>query len=451
MGDIDRYYEILEIEFGSSLEEVKEAYKDLAFIWHPDRYANNERLQQKAAHKLTEINDAYQHLLFFLSQAEFVPIEPELPPPPPAPTREILNKKALRHPATKTNVKKGQNRSKATSKRHKEFNKPKKSKAASHRKQTFRSSNFRSNASHLKQSGESGENAPTNQNYANPKPKSKKRLQRYNLGGWRKQRRNFNTPNYSYSIVPWSPLAIAVASYAVTGWMLELFDAPLWMWVLISSADALWAAILVAEGWAAPRVWLMALMLAGAVGGAIAGFQAGGVVAGVAWALAGGSLGAIASLEAEAGAVVGSIAGASVFAVVGLMAGTGSGDLAQVVMEAACGAIAGLTLGLGVQLALKSQVSAIFGGLVGMGIGAIVGTFSGAGVDAIALAFTLAGSKAVWGAWAAIGIIAGVTAKIVAGERAIGCSSGFYTFVLLTVTSGLGLWLGSWLAEIIRF
>ncbi|NJL68568.1 MAG: J domain-containing protein [Microcoleus sp. SM1_3_4] len=65
MGDIDRYYEILEIESGSSLEEVKQAYRDLAFVWHPDRYAHNDRLQQKAAQKLTEINDAYQHLLFF--------------------------------------------------------------------------------------------------------------------------------------------------------------------------------------------------------------------------------------------------------------------------------------------------------------------------------------------------------------------------------------------------
>ncbi|NJL68566.1 MAG: hypothetical protein HC894_21230 [Microcoleus sp. SM1_3_4] len=67
------------------------------------------------------------------------------------------------------------------------------------------------------------------------------------------------------------------------------------------------------------------------------------------------------------------------------------------------------------------------------------------------MAFVLAGSKGVYGVWAAIGIIAGVTARIVAGERAIDRNSGLYTFVLLAVTSGLGLWLGNWLAITIRF
>ncbi|NJR25599.1 MAG: hypothetical protein HC786_27390 [Richelia sp. CSU_2_1] len=172
---------------------------------------------------------------------------------------------------------------------------------------------------------------------------------------------------------------------------------------------------------------------------------------GAAWAIAGGSLGAIASSEAESKAVVCVLAAASVVAVVGLMAGTGSGDLTQALIEAACGAIAGLTLGLGAQSALQSRVSAGLGGLVGMGIGAIAGTLSGAGLDAIGMAFVLAGSKGVYGVWAAIGIIAGVTARIVAGERAIDRNSGLYTFVLLAVTSGLGLWLGNWLAITIRF
>jgi DnaJ domain len=449
MGDIDRYYEILEIESGSSLEEVKQAYRDLAFVWHPDRYAHNDRLQQKAAQKLTEINDAYQHLLFFLSQAEFVPIEPEFQPPPPAPTREILNRKGLRQPATKPNFKKGQNRPNTTSKRQKIFKSKNNSKAAPNRKKTLREPNLRPEASHPKYSDTHGFSVPTNRNYANPKRQSKKRFQWQNLIGLRKKRRNFYNPKYSYSIVPWSPLLLSVASYALTSWILTQSAAPQWMWVLICCADWLWAAILVTEGWATPRVWLTALMLAGAVGGAIAGFQAGGeggAVTGAAWAIAGGSLGAIASSEAESKVVACVLAAASVVAVVGLMAGTGSGDWTKAVIEAVCGAIAGLTLGLGAELALQSRVSPGLGGLAGMGIGAIAGTFSGAGLEAIGLAFLLAGSKGVYGIWAAIGIVAGVTARIVAGERAIGTSSGLYTFVLLAVTSGLGLWLGNWLA-----
>lgn len=62
MGGIDRYYEILELESGASPEEVKRAYRDLVKVWHPDRFSNDPRLQQKAQEKLKEINDAYERL-----------------------------------------------------------------------------------------------------------------------------------------------------------------------------------------------------------------------------------------------------------------------------------------------------------------------------------------------------------------------------------------------------
>ena len=56
MSDLDRFYEVLGLEPGASLEEVNQAYKDLAFIWHPDRIPKeNQRLQQKAQEKLKEI------------------------------------------------------------------------------------------------------------------------------------------------------------------------------------------------------------------------------------------------------------------------------------------------------------------------------------------------------------------------------------------------------------
>lgn len=61
--DLDRYYKVLELEPGASLEEVNQAYKDLAFIWHPDRVPpDNLRLQQKAQAKLKEINQARDQL-----------------------------------------------------------------------------------------------------------------------------------------------------------------------------------------------------------------------------------------------------------------------------------------------------------------------------------------------------------------------------------------------------
>lgn len=63
MEDTKKYYRVLDLEPGASEEEINQAYKDLAFIWHPDRIPkDNERLQQKAIAKLQEINQAREHL-----------------------------------------------------------------------------------------------------------------------------------------------------------------------------------------------------------------------------------------------------------------------------------------------------------------------------------------------------------------------------------------------------
>ncbi len=63
MKEIERYYRVLGLEVGASLEEINQAYRDLAFIWHPDRLPkNNDRLLAKAVAKLQEINDAREQL-----------------------------------------------------------------------------------------------------------------------------------------------------------------------------------------------------------------------------------------------------------------------------------------------------------------------------------------------------------------------------------------------------
>ena len=60
--DIKRSFEILELDSDASIDEVKEAYKDLVNIWHPDRFSTKPRLKQKAEKKLKEINQAYETL-----------------------------------------------------------------------------------------------------------------------------------------------------------------------------------------------------------------------------------------------------------------------------------------------------------------------------------------------------------------------------------------------------
>lgn len=63
--DTRRCLEILEIESVTSPEELKQAYRDMVQIWHPDRFHGNARLEQIAGEKLREINYAYEHLLAY--------------------------------------------------------------------------------------------------------------------------------------------------------------------------------------------------------------------------------------------------------------------------------------------------------------------------------------------------------------------------------------------------
>ena len=62
------------------MDEVKQAYKDLINIWHPDRFTTNPRLRQKAETKLKEINRAYAMVKSFLSSEPGVGEDAEKPP-----------------------------------------------------------------------------------------------------------------------------------------------------------------------------------------------------------------------------------------------------------------------------------------------------------------------------------------------------------------------------------
>lgn len=61
--DIGKAYELLGVKPGVSPRELKAAHRDLAKVWHPDRFGHDPRLQQKAQEKLTEINEAYELLI----------------------------------------------------------------------------------------------------------------------------------------------------------------------------------------------------------------------------------------------------------------------------------------------------------------------------------------------------------------------------------------------------
>ena len=59
---INRCIEMLGLKPGASQEEINQAYKDLVNVWHPDRFADNQRLQKKAEEKLKEINASYEYI-----------------------------------------------------------------------------------------------------------------------------------------------------------------------------------------------------------------------------------------------------------------------------------------------------------------------------------------------------------------------------------------------------
>jgi len=58
--DLSKAYELLGVKSGVSSRELKAAHRDLAKVWHPDRFVHDPRLQEKAQEKLKEINEAYE-------------------------------------------------------------------------------------------------------------------------------------------------------------------------------------------------------------------------------------------------------------------------------------------------------------------------------------------------------------------------------------------------------
>jgi hypothetical protein len=51
--------DVLALRPGASSVEMKEAYRDLVKVWHPDRFGNDSGLRQRAEEKLKQINQAY--------------------------------------------------------------------------------------------------------------------------------------------------------------------------------------------------------------------------------------------------------------------------------------------------------------------------------------------------------------------------------------------------------
>lgn len=366
MDEIQYYYQILNLQPGATLEDVKQAYRNMALTWHPDRYPHDSRLQAEAEQKFKEINYAYVRLRSLLSDPQF---------------------------------------------------------SVSHRQTPPGASSPRPTAADFNVQTPGADRDPPPPVDCPPSPP--------------------DTP-----LIPWGWLAGTFLGYTLMGWILTALPVPLWNEIL---AGILWLIIAVSASCGATfeHSWFIALMVAGGIAGWVTGNQAGGMVTGSVWAIIGIVLGAIAGSQARIQAILWALTLAGIFAIAGLVAGSRTGDWRGSLLGGMLGAVMGATMGMISDKAFqpkgksKSRVGSVFG----FGFGAYIGAWTGAGQKAVIRAVEKTGLEVIFGAWGAIVVISGVIAQMVAGEKLIESLNGFYTFMILATTSGLGLTLGYWLAN----
>ena len=56
-----RYFSALDLPATATPQQIKDAYRELVKVWHPDRFGD-EKLKERANAKLKEINEAYEKL-----------------------------------------------------------------------------------------------------------------------------------------------------------------------------------------------------------------------------------------------------------------------------------------------------------------------------------------------------------------------------------------------------
>ena len=57
-----KYLELFSLSKNFTEKELKEAYRDLAHVWHPDKHNHNERLRKKAEKQIQKINEGFEFL-----------------------------------------------------------------------------------------------------------------------------------------------------------------------------------------------------------------------------------------------------------------------------------------------------------------------------------------------------------------------------------------------------
>lgn len=90
-------YRLLGLQPGATLDDVKTAYRDLAQVWHPDRFPENDRLRVKAMHNQQLINEAYTVLQKYRPPAAPAAILRQAPPHPPLSQSPSVSSRNLKY------------------------------------------------------------------------------------------------------------------------------------------------------------------------------------------------------------------------------------------------------------------------------------------------------------------------------------------------------------------
>lgn len=73
-NDIKQYYQVLGVSADANIREVKQVYRKLAKVWHPDNFHDNPKQQQQAEVKFKVIVEAYEVIKDYLENDKSLPI-----------------------------------------------------------------------------------------------------------------------------------------------------------------------------------------------------------------------------------------------------------------------------------------------------------------------------------------------------------------------------------------
>jgi hypothetical protein len=81
--DPKEWFRLLDLPPGASLDEVKRSYRELAKVWHPDRFAHDPSLLRTSQEKMKQLNHAYQQLSALLAENGAAAFARQTPPNAP--------------------------------------------------------------------------------------------------------------------------------------------------------------------------------------------------------------------------------------------------------------------------------------------------------------------------------------------------------------------------------